>query len=243
MRSDSAAAAPDAPIVTARQSATRLSAAGPKRSAARVSPPELLPELHLLPARLPQTLPLLVEVRVREQDRDHLLAAAVPEPEPPDGRRARAALGLEERRAGHAPDARELRALRAAMIVDAEVEVPGAGVDGQVAVELGHLRRRGELDLVGGALDQRPHREVGPVLGEEPDEQLLDAVARDGHVVILGRGPVEAALDRRSIAHARLPVAGSLSILLQVEDHRQPYPQRSGYEALGERLGREASRG
>src|SRR5205807_6576858 len=63
-------------------------------------------------------------------------------------RRARAAFGLEERCAGHAPDARELGAARAAMIVDAEVEVPGARVDRQVAVERGHLRRRRELDLV-----------------------------------------------------------------------------------------------
>src|SRR5262249_7448705 len=67
----------------------------PQRSAARVSLPELLPELRLLPAGLAEALPLLVEVRIRKQDRNHLLAAAVPEPEPPRRRRARAALGLE----------------------------------------------------------------------------------------------------------------------------------------------------
>src|SRR6267142_1845106 len=244
IRSDSAAAATDTPTAVATQT-TRPHAESVRRSTLRVAPPELLPELRLLPAGLPKPLPLLVEMRIREQDRNHLLAPAVPEPEPPRGRRARASLGLEKRGPRHAPDARELRALRAAMIVDTEVEVPGARVDGQVTVEHGHLRRRGELDLVRGALDQGPHGDVGPVLGEELNEQRLDRVARDGHVVILGRGPVEAALDRwgRSLAHARLPLVCPVSILLQVEDHGQPDPQRAGREALGERLGREASGG
>src|SRR6266850_5363136 len=137
IRSDSAAAATGTPTAAATQT-RRPHAESVRRSTVRVAPPKLLPELRLLPAGLPEALPLLVEVWVREQDRDHLLAAAVPEPEPPRGRRARASLGLEERRPCHAPDARELRALRAAMIVDTEVEMPGARVDGQVAVEHGH---------------------------------------------------------------------------------------------------------
>src|SRR6185369_5808657 len=193
--------------ITTQHAAPRLWAAARTRSAARVSAEEVLPERRLLPPGLPEALPLLVEVRVREQHRDHLLAAAVPEPEPPRGGRAGSALGLEERGAGHAPDPCELGAARAAVIVDAEVEMPGAGIDGQVAVEHRDLRRRRELDLVGGALDQGPDGELGPVLGEEPHEQALDPVARDGHIVILGRRPIETVLDlwRRVLAHARLP--------------------------------------
>src|SRR2546428_12359007 len=76
-------------------------------SVACVPPPELLPERRLLPARLREPPPALVEVRVREQDRDHLLAATVPEPEPPRPR-AGATLRPEEGGARHAPDAREL---------------------------------------------------------------------------------------------------------------------------------------
>src|SRR5947208_2750238 len=215
-------------------------------STARVAPPELLPERRLLPSGLTEPLPLRVEVRVRKQDRDHLLAAPVPEPEPPRRGRTRSPFGLEEGGPGHTADPCELRAARAAMIVDAEVEVPGAAIDREVSVELRDPGRRRELDLVGRALDQRTRGELGPVLGEELDEQSLDLVTGDGHIVILGRRPVEAMLDRgrRAFAHARLPVVvGSVSILLQVEDHRQPDPQRSGCETLGEWLGRETAHG
>src|SRR5262245_14945208 len=166
-------------------------------SVAGVAPSELLPERRLLPARLRQTLPALVEVRVREQDRDHLLAAPVPEPEPPGRRRTRVAIGPEEGGAGHATDTRQLRAGRAAVIVDAKMEVPDPGVDRQVSVERRHRGARGEPDLVGGALDQRPDGELVPMLREELGEQALDPVARDGHVAVLGGDAVLPALDGR----------------------------------------------
>src|SRR5712691_5028204 len=109
------------------------------RSVARVPPPELLPERGLLPVRFREAPPALVEVRVREQDRDHLLAATVPEPEPPRPR-AGATLRPEEGGARHAPDAGKLIGASSPLIVDAQVEVPGAGVDRQVPVERRHLR-------------------------------------------------------------------------------------------------------
>src|SRR5207245_8293041 len=70
---------------------------------AREAPAQRAPELGPLPAGFLETLPLLVVVGAREEDRDHLLAAAVPESEPPRCRRARAALGREK---GAARDAR-----------------------------------------------------------------------------------------------------------------------------------------
>src|SRR2546427_477937 len=131
-------------------------------SVACVPPPELLPERRLLPARLREAPPALVEVRVREQDRDHLLAATVPEPEPPRPR-AGATLRPEERGARHAPDARELLAASPPVIVDAQVEVPGAGVDRQVPVERRHLRGRGETHGPGAIAPPgaRPRRAAG----------------------------------------------------------------------------------
>src|SRR5207249_47446 len=84
----------------------------------------LLAGRGLLRAGLREALPLLVEVRAREEDRDHLLAAAIPEPEAPGGRGARSALGREEGTAGDAADPPELGTPRPAVVADAEVEVP-----------------------------------------------------------------------------------------------------------------------
>src|SRR5262249_20625243 len=120
MRCDSSAEATDTPSAAAAHTATKLRGRTTIRSAARVPPAEPLPELGLVPARLSQALPRLVEVRTREQDRDHLLIATVPESEAPCPGRARSALGLEERGPRHAPDPGELRTARAVVIVDAE---------------------------------------------------------------------------------------------------------------------------
>src|SRR5256885_1147689 len=83
-------------------------------------------------ARLREPLPAFVEVQAREQHGDHLLGAPVPEPEPPHGRRVGPALAPEERGPRHAADAGLLRARCAVVIVDAKVEVPGAGIHRQV---------------------------------------------------------------------------------------------------------------
>src|SRR6266850_1538296 len=204
--------------------AERDKAARPHRLIAGVAPPELLPERRLLPARLREAPPVLVEMRVREEDRDHLLAAPVPEPEPPGRRSARVALGSKKGGARHSADARQLRAGCSAVIVDAQVEVPDAGVDRQVSVEHRHRRACRELDLVGGALDQRSDGELVPVLREELGEQALDPVSLDGHVAILGRDAVQTALDRR---HALLRHATA--------DRRPPAASPSGTAASGPR--------
>src|SRR3989449_10041909 len=68
----------------------------PRLGGAGVAPTERAPELGPLPAGLGQASPLVVEVRAREEDRDHLLGAPVPEPEAPGRWRAGAALGREE---------------------------------------------------------------------------------------------------------------------------------------------------
>src|SRR5262245_61110690 len=191
------ASATDGPKARVAQSAMKPKPRGLIGSSAGVAPSEFLPERRLLPARLRQTPPALVEVRVREQDRDHLLAAPVPEPEPPGRRRARVAIAPEEGGAGHATDPRQLRAGRAAVIVDAQMEVPDPGVDRQVPVERRHRGARGEPDLVGSALDQRSDGELVPVLREELGEQALDPIARDGHFAVLGGDAVQPALARR----------------------------------------------
>src|SRR5262245_33946494 len=232
IRSSSSAATTAGPSVSIAPSTIKPRPCGLIGSIAGVAPSELLPERRLLPARLRQTLPALVEVRVRKQDRDHLLAAPVPEPEPPGRRRTRVAIGPEEGGAGYATDTRQLRAGRAAVIVDAQVEMPDPGVDRQVSVERRHRWACGESDLVGGALDQRSDGEFVPVLREELGQQALDPVARDGHLAVLGGDAVQPALARR-----HTPSEG---MLLQIEDDRQLHPQRPRLQAGRERLGRQA---
>src|SRR3989442_9614038 len=77
---------------------------------AREAPTERAPELGPLPAGLGQASPLVVEVRAREEDRDHLLGAPVPEPEAPGRWRAGAALGREESAPRDTAEPRELGA-------------------------------------------------------------------------------------------------------------------------------------
>src|SRR5438552_3049454 len=160
------------------------------------APAYVLPERGPLPARLARALLRVVEPRVRKEDADHLFAVAVPEPEPPRARHARAAVGLEERRARHAAPRRLLGRGRAAMLADAEVEVPRADVHREVAVEHRERGLRGEPDLVGGALDDRAREDLGPVLAEELGQQPLDGVAPDGDLVVLGHATVRSVLHR-----------------------------------------------
>src|SRR3989442_5627417 len=205
------------------------------RSVARVPPPELLPERGLLPVRFREAPPVLVKVRVREQNRDHLLAATVPEPESPRRTHAGGTFRPEEDGARHGPDAGKLIGASPPLIVDAQVEVPGAGVDRQVPVERRRLRGRGELDLVGRALDQRSDSELRPVLSEELGEEALDPVSLDRHVVILGRDAIEAALDRprAPFGHTHLPV-GWISEHTTL-DRRPPAAAPSTVSARGPR--------
>jgi hypothetical protein len=106
------------------------------RSAAQV-----VPERRQRPARLAHALEVVVEPRVREVHRDHLLAA-------PFQRRRPQAPGTHEPPSvrknaarAHAAHAGLLRRRRAPVVVDAQVEVPRAGVDREVAVQHRELRR------------------------------------------------------------------------------------------------------
>src|SRR5205809_6432848 len=102
------ASAPEAPGATAAsrpETTPGVHHRGPPHlPAAGVAPAESEPELCPLPAGLGQASPLVVEVRAREEDRDHLLGAPVPEPEAPGRWRAGAALGREEGAARDAAD-------------------------------------------------------------------------------------------------------------------------------------------
>src|SRR2546425_524963 len=192
---------------------------------AREAATERAPELGPLPAGLGQASPLVVEVRAREEDRDHLLGAPVPEPEAPGRWRAGAALGREESAARDTAEPRELGARRPAMVADAEVEVPRPGVDRHVTVEHRHLRRHREADLVRGALGERADGDRGPVLGEELGQETLDAVALDVQLVVSGDGPVELAHDH-----------GESIRSLEREHHRQTDAQRPGRHGAGQGL-------
>src|SRR5262245_66145962 len=115
MRPASSAAAIDTPNAAAAATAATRRAPALTGSAARLPSSRILPERRLLPARLRQAPPRLVEVRVREEDGDHLLAVAVPEPESPRRHRAGLARGLEEGCPRHPTDAGQLGAGSAAM--------------------------------------------------------------------------------------------------------------------------------
>src|SRR5262245_34345682 len=153
---------------------------------AGVTRPQLSPERRLLPARLACALVRVVEPRIWKVHGDHLLAATVPEPQSPRAGDARAAVGVEECCTRDPAGGRLLRRGRAAMLADAEMKVPGADVDRQVAVENRQRRHRGEADLVGRALDHRTREDFCPVPAEDFRQQALDDVAVRGDLVVFG---------------------------------------------------------
>ncbi len=104
--------------------------------------------------------------------------------------------------------------VRLAVVVHAEVEVPGAEVDGHVAVQHADLRRGGEADLEHRALDERAHGQMGPVLAEQLRHEPLDPVARHVQVEVLDRAAVDLVLDRRCRAGRRM--GSSLAIVQHI---------------------------
>src|SRR5918996_5559878 len=138
----------------------------------RVPPLQVLPQTGPVPARLaPPLVAGVVEPGVGKEHGDHLLTVAVPEPQTPGGGDADAAVRVEESGTRHPTQPRLLGRGGPVMIVDTEVEVPGAGVHGEVTVEHGELRRRREADLVGRALDDGAGEDLGPVVAEHLGEE------------------------------------------------------------------------
>jgi hypothetical protein len=137
----------------------------------------------------------------REKDRDHLFAAPVPQTQPVGRRHARAAVRAEERGARDAPRGRERRIAAPVVVVDAQMEVPRARVDGQVAVAHRERGRRRQTDLPRRAFDHRAERDRGPVLAEELAEQPGHRVAGHGHLVVTAHAAVGLA-HHRVVAHA-----------------------------------------
>src|SRR5215470_11153386 len=170
---------------------------------AGVARPQLSPERRLLPAGLARALMLVIQPRIRKVHGDRLLATAVPQPQSPRAGNARAAVGVKERCARHAADGGLLRRGRAAMLTDAEMKVPGADIDREVAVEHRERRGGGETYFVGRALDHGPREDLRPVSTEDFHKQALDDVAAQRDVVVLGDGAVGALLHhaRRHGAH------------------------------------------
>ena len=109
----------------------------------------LLPQRQPAPVRFLAQLLVVGEVRVREENRDHLLAQPVPQAQAPTPTHmARAAAILEERGARDLALPSQLGNRHVLMFIDAQMEVPRPHVHGEVAVEHGNfLRRLGELNL------------------------------------------------------------------------------------------------
>ena len=86
------------------------------------------------------------------------------------------------------------------MGADAQVHVPAAVVDGEVAVEHRQVGRPAQTELVGGAVDERPEADLVPprALEHRRQQRLQDVLVRlDGEhldiaesrlVVAIGRG-------------------------------------------------------
>src|SRR5262247_50520 len=138
------------------------------------------PELEPRPVRLVDVaLHDGIDPRIREEHREHLLDAAIPQTKSP---RVGHALGVEntkERGAGASPPlgegGRRGKGGAAAMGADAEMEVPGGGarhIDGRVAVGEGDGGALREAALVDGPLDARTEDHLAPV--------LLEALAQEG---------------------------------------------------------------
>src|SRR6185295_8813705 len=154
-----------------------------------------------------------VDPRVRQEDGEHLLGAAVPEAQAPgagppgpvsvlEERGPRAATPLGQRGRGGQPR-------RAPVGADAEVEVPGlAALDlhRDVAVEQGEPRPLAEPALENRALDARPEDHVLPVLLEHLPEQAEQRRLRALDREVLGAAAVEIVLHRHRVsAHAGPP--------------------------------------
>src|SRR5437016_5257576 len=80
------------------------------------------------------------------------------------------------------------------------MKMPGTEIHSEVAVEHCELRRFAESHLEDGALDTRSHRDVSPMIFEQPLDESVHRIGGRREVPVFGDAPVQL-LDNLVLAH------------------------------------------
>jgi hypothetical protein len=107
------------------------------------------------------------------------------------------------------------------MFINAEMEMPGPHIHGEIAIEHGNfLRLFGELNLKYRSLNARTKNDLAPVLLKQFTQELFETAGSQKNVGILGRTTVKV-LNSLRLVHAKPPIERGMDRCLAVVAHAQ----------------------